>query len=140
MTFLTVATGDPARMAGPLRQLARSMDSNLPILAVRTMDDVFQQSAVSNFRLTTTIFGSASTIGFGLALVGLYAVVAYQVARRTREIGIRMALGADRPRVLRLALGEAGVMSIVGVALGLALSLAAGRGLRWDVPLHSVLP
>ena len=82
------------------------------------MDNHFDQSASSNFYLTTTIFGSASFLGLVLALVGLYALVSYQVARRTREIGIRMALGAARGQVMRMVLREAAVMSIVGVGIG----------------------
>jgi len=130
-----VSAGDPENMAGVFREMVRSLDSNLPILSLRTMDTVFQQSAVSSFYLTTAIFGSAGIIGFALALIGLYAVVAYQVARRTREIGIRVALGANQPRILKLVLREAAVMSIVGVGAGLTLSLAAGRGLTMGRPL-----
>jgi ABC-type antimicrobial peptide transport system permease subunit len=146
MTFLAVSAGDPEKMAGDLRQLVRSMDSNLPIISLRTMDNVFQQSAVSNFYLTNSIFGSAGVIGFGLALIGLYAVVAYQVATRTREIGIRVALGADQPRILKLVLREAVVMSILGVAAGLTLILAVGHGLTMGHPvpfslgLHVLVP
>jgi len=69
----------------------------------------------------------------GLALVGLYAVVAYQVARRTREIGIRMALGADRPQVMKLILKQAATMGFTGVAIGLVLSFAGSRLLSASV-------
>jgi predicted permease len=134
MTVLSLSTGAPAALADPLRQLVRSIDANMPVLSVRTMDDHFNQSASSNFVLTTTIFGSASFMGLALALVGLYALVSYQVARRTREIGIRVALGAARGQVLRMVLLEAAVMSLVGVGIGIVLSLAAGRGLTMGRP------
>jgi len=134
MTVLGLSTGDPAALAGPLRDLVRSIDANMPVLSVRTMDNHFDQSASSNFYLTTTIFGSASFMGLVLALVGLYALVSYQVARRTREIGIRMALGAARGQVMRMVLREAAVMSVVGVGIGIVLSLAAGRGLTMGRP------
>jgi predicted permease len=134
MTVLALAAADPAAIADRLRQLVRSIDPNMPVLSVRTMDDHFAQSASSNFYLTTTIFGSASFMGLVLALVGLYALVSYQVARRTREIGIRVALGAARAQVLRMVLREAAVMSLVGVGIGIVLSLAAGRGLTMGRP------
>ena len=134
MTVLALGAGDPAALAEPLRALVRSIDANMPVLSVRTMDNLFEQSASSNFYLTTTIFGSASFMGLVLALVGLYALVSYQVARRTREIGIRMALGAARGQVMRMVLHEAAVMSVVGVGIGIVLSLAAGRGLTMGRP------
>jgi putative ABC transport system permease protein len=134
MTMLALSTGDPAALAVPLRDLVRSIDANMPVLSVRTMDNHFDQSASSNFYLTTTIFGSASFMGLVLALVGLYALVSYQVARRTREIGIRMALGAAQGQVMRMVLREAVVMSVVGVGIGIVLSLAAGRGLTMGRP------
>jgi hypothetical protein len=134
MTVLALSAGDPAALAEPLRQLVRSIDANMPVLSVRTMDNHFDQSASSNFYLTTTIFGSASFMGLVLALVGLYALVSYQIARRTREIGIRMALGAARSQVMRMVLREAAVMSLVGVGIGIVLSLAAGRALTMGRP------
>jgi predicted permease len=134
MTVLALSAGDPAALAEPMRQLVRSIDANMPVLSVRTMDNHFNESASSNFYLTTTIFGSASLMGLLLALVGLYALVSYQVARRAREIGIRMALGAVRGQVMRMVLREAVVMSIVGVGIGIVLSLAAGRGLTMGRP------
>jgi putative ABC transport system permease protein len=79
------------------------------------------------------LVASIGMLGLGLALVGLYAVVAYQVARRTREIGIRMALGADRPQVMRMILKQAAAMGLTGVGIGLALSLAASRALSASV-------
>jgi len=79
--------------------------------------------------------------------VGLYAVVAYQVARRTREIGIRMAIGADRPRVMRMVLKQAAAMGAAGVGLGLAVSFAGGRALSaglgvpaFDAVLFGLVP
>jgi predicted permease len=134
MTVLALSSGDPATLAEPMRQLVRSIDANMPVLSVRTMDNHFEQSASSNFLLTNAIFGSASFIGLVLALVGLYAVVSYQVARRTREIGIRMAIGAAKGQIMRMVLREAAVMSLVGVGIGIVLSLAAGRGLTMGHP------
>ena len=127
MTVLALSAGDPAALAEPLRDLVRSIDANMPVLSVRTMDNHFDQSASSNFYLTTTIFGSASFMGLVLALVGLYALVSYQVARRTREIGIRMALGARKNDVLWLVLREATVLVLCGAGAGLAAATAINR-------------
>jgi hypothetical protein len=135
MTVLALSAGDPAALADPLRELVHSIDANMPVLSVRSMENHFDQSASSNFYLTTTIFGSASFLGLVLALVGLYALVSYQVTRRTREIGIRMALGAARGQVMRMCLREAAAMSLVGVGIGVVLSLAAGRGLTMGRPV-----
>src|SRR5207237_1594829 len=124
MTLLVQSFGDPAALAVPVRELAQSIDPNVPLLFVRTMDDLFQRGTVQAMNMVTTILSSASTMGFVLAFAGLYAVVAYQVTRRTREIGIRMALGAERPQVMRMILKQAAGMGITGVTIGLALSFA----------------
>jgi putative ABC transport system permease protein len=124
MTLLVQSNGDPASLAGPVREIARSIDSNVPVLGIRTMDDLFQRSTVQAMNMVVTLLGSVSLMGFVLALAGLYAVVAYQVARKTREIGIRIALGAERPQVMRMILKQAASMGVTGVLAGLALSFA----------------
>jgi macrolide transport system ATP-binding/permease protein len=129
MALIAEAYGDPTSLAAPLREMVRSIDANLPVYGVRTMADIVDQRAVRLMHFLNGIVASIGLLGLGLALVGLYAVVAYQVARRTREIGIRMALGADRPQVMRLILRQAATMGLTGVAIGLVLSLAAGRAL-----------
>ena len=115
MAIIAEAYGDPAALAAPLREVSRSIDANVPVFGVRTMADVVDQRAVKLMHFLNGIVASIGLLGLGLALVGLYAVVAYQVARRTREIGIRMALGADRPQVMRLILKQAAAMGLTGV-------------------------
>jgi predicted permease len=133
MTLIAEAYGDPASLAAPLRLLVRSIDANVPIYGVRTMADLFDQHSVRLMHFLNGLVAAIGLLGLGLALVGLYAVVAYQVARRTREIGIRMALGADRPQVMRLILTQAATMALTGVAIGLVLSLAGSRALSASV-------
>jgi predicted permease len=129
MTLIVESYGDPAALAGPIRALISSIDPNVPILAVRTMDEIFDKAAVLSTQLVTVMFASASTMGLFLAIVGLYALVAYQVSRRTREIGIRMALGAERSQVMTMVLKQASTLAITGIVIGLALSILSGRAL-----------
>lgn len=129
LTLIVESAGDPAGLSGPLRELVRSIDSNVPILAVRTMDEIFEKASVLGVQLVTTVFAVASLMGLVLAVVGLYAVVAYQAERRTREIGIRMALGAQRLHVMRMILKHAAQMGVSGVVIGLVLSLFSGGAL-----------
>jgi putative ABC transport system permease protein len=127
MTMIVETSGEPADTAQPLRQMIRSMNPNVPISGVRTMDDLFNQRSV---RVTNIVVGQMAALGLmglTLALVGLYAVVSYQVSRRTREIGIRMAIGAARLQVLKLIVKQAAVMAVIGVSLGLAFSIVAAR-------------
>jgi len=127
MTILVETYSDPVSLVGPMRQMVRSIDANLPIFRIRTMDDLFQQRTVKSLRVVNGIFASAGLVGLALALVGLYAVVSYQVARRTREIGVRMALGAQRMHVLKMILRHAGIMGVIGAGIGLILSIVSSR-------------
>ncbi len=133
MALIAEAYGDPAALAAPLRQVIRSVDANVPVFGVRTMADIVDQRAVRIMHFINGAVASIGLLGLGLALVGLYAVVAYQVARRTREIGIRMALGADRPQVMRMILKQAATMGLTGVGIGLVLSLAGSRALSASI-------
>ncbi|HYR84887.1 MAG TPA: ABC transporter permease [Terriglobia bacterium] len=125
MTLIVESYMDPASLAAPLREMVRSIDANVPIVGVRTMENLFEQSGVKQLQITSKITGLAAAIGLGLALFGLYAVVAYQVSRKTREIGIRVALGADQRHVMKMILRQAAKLSLTGIGIGLVLSLAA---------------
>jgi ABC-type antimicrobial peptide transport system permease subunit len=125
MTLIAETAGDPAAQASPLQAMARSVDPKIPILRVRTMEDLFERSSVNMIRTVERIYDSGAAMGLLLALVGLSAVVSYQVARRTREIGIRMALGAERVQVTTIFLKQAAAMSVTGVSIGLAVGIYA---------------
>jgi Kef-type K+ transport system membrane component KefB len=83
--------------------------------------------AVSVFKVLVTVVAGMGAMGLGLALVGLYGLVAYAASRRTREIGVRMAIGAERATVVRLVLRQGVELALVGLAIGLVTSVAAGR-------------
>jgi len=125
MTLIAETAGDPAAQAIPLQAMARSVDPKIPILGVRTMEDLFERSSVNLIRTLERIYDSGAAMGLLLALVGLSAVVSYQAARRTREIGIRLALGAERVQVTTIFLKQAAVMGVTGVSIGLAVGIYA---------------
>jgi hypothetical protein len=126
--FRSLASGNEAITADLLRRTVREVDPSIPIISLRT----FAQYLDSNLdlwivRAGAALFSIFGGLALGLAVVGLYGVKAYSVARRTREIGIRMALGAQPGMVLRLILREGSVMLLSGTALGLLLAAAAGK-------------
>src|SRR5262245_25137208 len=140
MTMIVETHGDPVSSIGPLRDMVHSIDANLPIFRVRTMDDLFQQRTVKSLQVANGVFASAGFVGLGLALIGLYAVVSYQVARRTREIGIRMAIGAEQFQVLKMILMRAGRMGTIGVVIGLILSVVISRGIAQSLGISPFNP
>jgi putative ABC transport system permease protein len=110
---------DPASLLPTIRQRVAAIDPDLPLVRPRTMEAVIASSA-GTARLTsvlTSVFGMLAAL---LATVGIYSLIAYSVAQRTRELGIRVALGADRGTVLRLIVGEGLLLAAIGIAIGLA--------------------
>jgi putative ABC transport system permease protein len=134
MVMLVQSVGDPASLAGPLRGVVHRLDPNLPVYNVRTMAELYRMRATRIFTVIITTVAALGLMGLGLAIVGLYGLVAYAASRRTREIGIRMAIGADQSAVLRMVLGRGFVLAVAGLALGLAASLGAGRLLAAAFP------
>jgi putative ABC transport system permease protein len=127
MTLIAEAAGDPQALAGPLQQMIRSIDPNISVFRVRTMEDLFAHSSVNTIRTVGKVYDATAVMGLLLALAGLYAVVSYQVSRRTREIGIRMALGAERLHVMNIFLKQGAVMSVAGILGGIMLSRYVSR-------------
>jgi len=135
--FHSLATGNEAGTTDLLRRSVHDVDPSIPILSLRT----FAQHLDSNLdlwlvRAGAALFSIFGGLALGLAVVGLYGVKAYSVARRTREIGIRMALGAKPAAVLRLIIGEGLIMLLSGIALGLFLAAATGKilsGILYEV-------
>ena len=119
MVLLTESAGDPASLVAPVRGLVQSLDRTLPIYNVRTMEDFYQMRTITIFNVIIGIVGAMGLMGLGLAIVGLYGLVAYATSRRTREIGIRMAIGAGRTSVMRMVLRQGLMLAVVGLVVGL---------------------
>jgi ABC-type antimicrobial peptide transport system permease subunit len=123
-------------LAQPLREVVHSIDPNMPVYDVQTMEWFFQARAIGLARILLNIITGMGLMGLTLAMVGLYGLMSYSVSRRTREIGIRMAVGADRAGVLRMILRQGMIPALWGIALGLALSIGADRVLLAAFPLN----
>jgi predicted permease len=118
--------GDPTAIMGQVRETVKEIDPRQVIYNVQTMDDVVATSYAAR-RLTMVLLGVFAALAVALASVGIYGVISYFVGHRTQEIGIRMALGAQRSDILYLVLGEGTKMALVGAAVGIAASLGLTR-------------
>ena len=134
MAMLIRTAGDPSNLAGPMRGVVHRLDPNLPVYDVRTMAELYEMRATRIVHVLITTVAALGLMGLGLAIVGLYGLVAYGASRRTREIGIRMAIGADQAAVLRMVLGQGLMLAVVGLAIGLVASLGAGQLLAAAFP------
>jgi macrolide transport system ATP-binding/permease protein len=121
MVLMLRSTGDPLQLVQPVKDVVRSLDTNLPMLQTRPYEDFYVNQAVKGPRIAIDLVGTMGLVGLLLAVAGLYGLVAYNVSRRTREIGIRIALGAASSDVLRLVLGKGLVLVGVGTVIGLVL-------------------
>ena len=126
MNFYVRTALAPEQLASAIRGAVASLDPNLPIVSLRTMQAQIDAN-VANERLLSYLTASFAGLATLLAAIGLYGVLAFNVARRTREIGIRMALGASAPQVRRMVVREVVLIIAVGLAVGMAAAAAAGR-------------
>lgn len=129
MALMVESIGDPSSLVAPVREVVRGLDANQPIYNVRTLEENYRMRAVVIFTVVTRFIGAMGVIGLSLAMVGLYALVAYAASRRTKEIGIRMAIGAGRSEVLRMVLGQGILLALCGLGVGLVASVGASRAL-----------
>jgi predicted permease len=129
MTFAAKTTADPAALIGSVRASLAALDPDVPIYAVRTQE-AQNDMAMGEERLYARLVSSVALVALLLSCLGLYGTLAYSVARRTGEIGVRMALGADRARVVRMVLGESLLPVLAGTAVGLAVVLIGSGVVR----------
>lgn len=127
MSVRTVS--DPEAMTKNIAGVITSMDPNLAMAGVKTMTQIVDESLLGD-RFVMLLYGVFAAVALLLAAIGIYGVMAFSVAERTREIGLRVALGADKTEVLRMILREGIVLALVGLALGLVGAVFVGRAIR----------
>jgi predicted permease len=127
MVLMLRSSGDPLQLVQSVKDVVRTLDANLPMLRTRAYEDFYLNQAVRGPRIAIDLVGTMGVVGLLLAIAGLYGLVAYNVSRRTREIGIRMALGAANSDVLRLVMGKGLVLVGTGTVIGLAMGFAVER-------------
>ena len=125
-SFVLRTTGDPLLLSAAVRNEMRLLDPGLPVRNLRSMDELVSRS-IAPQRFNLSLLSLFSGLGLLLAAIGIYGVMAYSVSERTHEIGLRMALGAQVADVLTLVLRQGMILTLVGVGLGLVISIALTR-------------
>ena len=129
--FMSIAVrgeGDPRSLVGAIRTALAQTDPDLALYWLRTFDES-RMIRTAGFRIIGTMFAAFAVIALVLAAAGLFGVLAFHVGQRTREIGVRRALGADNRRILKMIMKASGIQVLVGIAIGMALLPVMGRGL-----------
>jgi predicted permease len=126
LAAVLIRTNGKVAIAPELRRIIQTIDPQLPITSIRSMNDV-ASAALAQQRFNMMLVGIFAAVALTLTMVGLYGLLSYQVAQRTREIGVRMALGARRAHVLRLIVARGLMLTVVGLAIGVAGSLGVAR-------------
>jgi putative ABC transport system permease protein len=127
MVLLLRTDGDPLQLLPPVRGVVHGLDANMPMLETRTYADLYRYATVEGPGMAIKLVGTLGIVGLLLAIAGLYGLVAYNVSRRTREIGIRIAIGAKPADVIRLVMGKGLALVAAGTAIGLALGFGLER-------------
>ena len=121
--------GDPKSVIKSIAAAVSSVDPDLPLAGVKTVDEIVSESLAID-RFSVVLFSSFGVLGLLLAAVGIYGVMAFTVAQRTQEFGVRMALGAQRSRVVRLVLKEGTLLAGIGALIGLGGAYLVGRAMQ----------
>jgi predicted lysophospholipase L1 biosynthesis ABC-type transport system permease subunit len=130
-TSLAIRTsqGDPVKIAPAVRRVIAEAEPQLPVTNVRPLTDIVNGETASR-RAQLVVLGGFAAIAFLLAAIGIHGLLSYAVSQRTQEIGVRMALGATRSNILRLIVGDALVLAIIGTLTGSAVAYGSGRALQ----------
>ena len=123
MTLVARTVGDPSRLVNAIRAQIRAVNRNIPITAVQTMDQLLSRSVAAR-RFTMALLSVFAGLALILAAVGIFGVMSYSVTERTREIGIRMALGARAGDVVKVIVRQGMILAVIGIVFGLAASFA----------------
>jgi len=129
LNLIVRTAGDPRRLVTPIRAQILAVDKDQPVTNVRTMEEHLANSIAQN-RLTTFLLAAFSLVAMVVATVGLYGLIAYSVAQRTQELGVRLALGAAPGKLMGSVLGQGLGLAAAGVLIGVGASLAVTRALR----------
>jgi len=141
LNIVARTTSDPAGFVPAIKEKVRDIDTDVPVFNISTVEQVFA-SSIAKQRFTLMLLGSFATLALIMAAVGVYGVMAYSVTQRTHEIGIRMALGARRPKILGIMVGSGFQLALIGVAGGLAASSVLTRllsGMLYNISAHDPL-
>jgi putative ABC transport system permease protein len=146
-TLIVRSSTDPAALAASVRQAVKAVDPEVPVYSVRTLAEIVSDRTAQR-RLAVMLITVFAAVALLLAAVGIYGVMSYAVAQRTQEIGIRMALGAERRDILRMVLRHGSLMAAAGIAVGLTVALGLARLITsllfqvsaTDPPTFSVVP
>ena len=141
LSVVVRTAGDPLALSNALRSVVRNLDPNQPVTGVRSMEENISQS-IAQPRFRTVLLAIFAGIALVLAAVGIFGIMAYSVAQRTRELGLRIALGASRGRVLQLVMGHGARLTLIGVGIGLVVTFLMNRyvsSLLFNVPPYDPL-
>ena len=128
-SMIIKTSSDPKSMVKSIAATVNSVDPDLPLAGVRTVDEIVSESLAID-RFSVVLFASFGALGLLLAAVGIYGVMAFAVAQRTHEFGVRMALGAQRSRVINLVLKEGTILALCGAVIGLGGAYLVGRAMQ----------
>jgi putative ABC transport system permease protein len=126
MSIVVRSAGEPSTLISALRSRIRAVDKYAPATRIRTLEQVVSDS-VAQPRFYTLLFALFAAVAMILAAIGLYGVMSYSVSQRTREIGIRLSLGAEPQRIWRMVIGQGLILILIGVGIGLASAFALTR-------------
>jgi putative ABC transport system permease protein len=129
MSLVIRSKGDPLQLAEQIRTLVHALDANVPVSDVRTLEQVVDTSTAQR-RFSTALIGVFAAIALLLAGIGIFGVISYGVSERTYEIGVRMALGAERSQAMALVAGDSMRMALAGIVLGVAAAIVVARAIR----------